>query len=155
MSYVLFLDDVRHPRGMNGWYVEDSHVVRKTDGSFHVPAFHGYRINFYEVMSSSPLNWVIVRNYEEFVKVVEADGIPEVVCFDHDLCEEHYVDGFQGEAKTEGYREKTGYDCAKFLAQKIRDELPNECAVEIVLHSMNPAGRKNMAAAFLELNQEN
>lgn len=155
MSYVLFLDDIRHPRAMSGWNAESSTVVRRADGSFHVCGFRNVKVNFPEASLKDPRDWVIVRDYEEFVARVEADGIPEVVCLDHDLCDVHYVDGFQGEAKTEGYCEKTGYDCAKFLVQKIRDELPNGCAVEIVLHSMNPTGRQNMAAAFLELNQEN
>ena len=155
MSYVLFLDDERHPTRMHQWHVETSTVVRRTDGTLYVLRFRSGVAPFSEVRMKDHREWVIVRNYDAFVDALADRGIPEVVCLDHDLCEEHYVDGFQGEAKTEGYREKTGYDCAKFLAQKIRDELPNECVVEIVLHSMNPTGRQNMAAAFLELNQEN
>lgn len=40
----------------------------------------------------------ICRNYSQFVEAIQKDGLPEIICFDHDLGEE-----------------KTGYDCAKFV----------------------------------------
>lgn len=140
MSYVLFLGDERHPRGMNGLVAEVSCAARAADGSFFVPAFKNCQINFFDAMSKSPLDWVIVSSYDGFVQALSSRGIPDTVCLDHDLCE------------GQGDSEKTGYDCAVFLARKLRDELPSECTVGIVLHSMNPVGRKNMAAAFLDLN---
>lgn len=41
---------------------------------------------------------MICRNYFQFVEAIQKDGLPEMICFDHDLGEE-----------------KTGYDCAKFV----------------------------------------
>ena len=36
------------------------------------------------------VDWVIVRNYNEFVKKIEEDGMPVFISFDHDLADEHY-----------------------------------------------------------------
>ena len=34
--------------------------------------------------------WEIVRNYDDFVKWIEENGLPDIVSFDHDLAEVHY-----------------------------------------------------------------
>ena len=57
----------------------------------------------------------VCKNYSQFVKAISKNGLPEMICFDHDLGEE-----------------KTGYDCAKFLVDyclKVRFHLPltNSC----------------------------
>ncbi|MCR5496024.1 MAG: hypothetical protein K6F15_10355 [Treponema sp.] len=44
------------------------------------------------------ITWV--KNYDEFVNLINEQGLPDVICFDHDLGEE-----------------KSGYDCAKFLIE--------------------------------------
>lgn len=41
---------------------------------------------------------VTIKNYDDFISFINTKGLPECICFDHDL----------GEGKT-------GYDCAKFL----------------------------------------
>ena len=33
--------------------------------------------------------WEIVRNYDDFVKWIEENGLPDIVSFDHDLAEVH------------------------------------------------------------------
>ena len=38
--------------------------------------------------------WVIVRNYDDFVKYITSNGLPEFVAFDHDLWLS--VDGLRG-----------------------------------------------------------
>jgi hypothetical protein len=82
--------------------------------------------------------WVIVRGYNDFVKIITERGLPEFISFDHDLADEHYnqiVD-------YEKYVEKTGYDCAKWLMEyciKNNKTLPN-----YQIHSMNPVGRMNI-----------
>lgn len=58
MKYNLYLDDFRDPRD-SGYYLNNP---------------------IYET-----LEWVVVRNYDEFVKCVEENGVPEVISFDHDL----------------------------------------------------------------------
>ena len=33
--------------------------------------------------------WIIVRSYNEFIKWIEVNGIPDEISFDHDLAHEH------------------------------------------------------------------
>jgi hypothetical protein len=93
--------------------------------------------------------WNIVRNYNQFEEWIVANGVPDLVSFDHDLAEEHINDYFKQFAekgfqipKYEDYKEKTGIDCASFLVeycQKMNIPL-KQCAV----HSANPVGAKNI-----------
>ena len=85
--------------------------------------------------------WDKVKNYNEFCAYILINGIPDVISFDHDLGREHYRDLFEGKKKVlleEGFIEKTGYDCAKWLIKK---ELPVK---EFYCHSANPIGKKNI-----------
>lgn len=99
--------------------------------------------------------YVVVRSYDEFVRQILSFGIPKFVAFDHDLADQHYqvmlkevaankftafVDDDQsGLNLTFDYGpEKTGYDCAKWLAEFCSDrgvKFP-----DYVVHSMNPVG---------------
>ena len=103
--------------------------------------------------------WEVVRNYNEFVLHVTKYGVPEFVSFDHDLADEHYEvmlkeveaqqytfffeDDQGGMNLTFDYgKEKTGYDCAKFLVDfcaKNGYKFP-----EYEVHSMNPVGGKRI-----------
>lgn len=87
--------------------------------------------------------WDVVRSYNEFVAHIEKNGLPDLVSFDHDLADEHYADGGRWIApRYDEYAEKTGYHCAKWLAQKCYDEqLP---LPRILAHTMNPVGRNNI-----------
>ncbi len=96
--------------------------------------------------------WIVVKNYEEFKKILE-DNIGNVshVSFDHDLADEHYnpehmIEDSDYESLAATYKERTGYDCASLLKYhyEIRDmELPI-----IIIHSMNPIGRKRIEDLF-------
>jgi hypothetical protein len=124
----LFLDDIRNPIdaiglvpiALNGFYFGD--------------------------------DWVIVRNYLDFCNHIERNGLPDFISFDHDLADEHYNDLFSDEnwakdnndinLKYDDYREKTGYECAKWLVDWCLDNkysLPN-----FIVHSQNPVGKKNI-----------
>lgn len=112
-KYNLFLDDVRIPTQVT-WA--------------NVPKDQHY---------------TVVRSYQEFVDIINLRGIPHFVCYDHDLSDAHYGDGLHGDAiDYDKYKEKTGYDCAKFLV--------HECFVKgvkhppYVVHSMNPIGKENI-----------
>ena len=35
--------------------------------------------------------WTIVKNYEEFVDTILESGLPEIISFDHDLSQNHYL----------------------------------------------------------------
>ena len=66
-----------------------------------------------------------VKNYEDFCKYINEKGIPEIICFDHDLGEE-----------------KSGYDCAKFVVnycQKHKLDIPT-----YDIQSSNTVGKDNI-----------
>lgn len=120
MSYNLFLDDVRMPYEV-GNYINP--VALR-------PYFRKY-------------NWAIVRSYDEFIKQIKENGMPHVVSFDHDLADEHYAP----ETQDHHYKEKTGYDCAKWIieyAKQNKIDLPKM----ILCHSMNPIGKENIINLF-------
>ncbi len=93
--------------------------------------------------------WYVVRNYDEFVNWIQANGIPDLVSFDHDLAEEHMNDYFdqvgrQGYQYPDylSYREKTGLDCAKWLVDYCQE---NNVSLKLVsVHSHNPVGTTNI-----------
>ena len=97
------------------------------------------------------VNWEIVRNYDDFVKIVEERGIPEIVSFDHDLADEHYDPDLYGSETYnkvyDSFVEKTGYDCAKWLINYCMDN-KKEIPARILIHSMNPAGSLNIKSLF-------
>lgn len=127
----LFLDDIRIP----------------TDASRLVPT-KSFSLYWED-------DWVVVRNYDEFVEYIKYNGVPEFVSFDHDLGDISYEIpaneilkmSDDDMLKNFGVIEKTGLDCAKFLVEYCADEnvsLPN-----YLVHSANPAGKENIEK-FLE-----
>lgn len=127
----LFLDDIRIP----------------TDASRLVPT-KSFSLYWED-------DWVVVRNYDEFVEYIKDNGVPEFVSFDHDLGDISYEIpaneilkmSDDDMLKNFGVIEKTGLDCAKFLVEYCADEnvsLPN-----YLVHSANPAGKENIEK-FLE-----
>lgn len=75
---------------------------------------------------------IVCRSYDEAVKVVEENGIPDYVCFDHDL----------------GPVSKTGHDFAKWLVERAIDAAEEEYDFPPVfgysVHSQNPVGKANI-----------
>ncbi|MDP9961886.1 cyclic-phosphate processing receiver domain-containing protein [Chryseobacterium lathyri] len=64
-------------------------------------------------------------------------GLPEMISFDHDLADIHYL-----KPDSDEYAEKTGYECAKWLIEYCMDhylDLP-----KFYCHSMNPVGKENI-----------
>ena len=93
-------------------------------------------------------DWVIVRSYDEFVKYIEENGLPEVISFDHDLADFHY--DVQDHVDQDYYdlcEEKTGYHCAKWLVNYCIDN-KKELPQTIMIHSMNVVGSKNIDSLF-------
>ena len=125
-TYKLFLDDIREP--INAFAYTRWEEFLKDD-------------------------WVIVRDYNQFVNVIELqwkenNTFPEIIAFDHDLDDQHYLpqplwgDDYNKWAEEQNFEEKTGYDCAKWLVDFCIDndlELP-----QWYCHSMNPSGRDNI-----------
>jgi hypothetical protein len=116
----LFLDDVRRPE----------------------------HVNWKELPRINLLAWVIVRNYEQFTWCIGQFGIPEFVSYDHDLADDSYQQTNtiteDGEIKFDytKVKEKTGYDCAKWLVNKCLDlRIPHP---PFIVHSLNPVGAENI-----------
>jgi len=92
-----------------------------------------------------PVDWVIVRNYEDFKKTIKKAGLPSIVSFDHDLTPSHYEIYANSSFKGFDYSKidkETGYHCAEFLIEFCKEnkfKLP-ECHV----HSMNVIGKYNI-----------
>ena len=119
--YNLFLDDKRNP----------------------IDCF-GYTENAIYLMN----DWLVVRNYDEFVKTVTQLGIPTVISFDHDLADFHYM--HQDHLDEDYYdlcEEMTGYHCARWLIYYCIDNNLDIPRV-VFIHTMNPTGRQNIKSLF-------
>lgn len=93
--------------------------------------------------------WSVVRNYEEFVRHIELNGIPNLISFDHDLADEHMFDYYDKQARGvktisyDNFKEKTGVDCLNWLIEYVLDG--KEASPFIVwVHSHNPMGAQNI-----------
>ena len=82
-----------------------------------------------------------------------------MISFDHDLALEHYrpsmynPDNHYSNYYNDGtFKEKTGYDCAKWLIDFI---INNKIKVlpTIMVHSMNPVGKENIVSLFKSFNK--
>lgn len=76
-------------------------------------------------LRSAPEEFVLVKNYEEFIAFILQNGLPDFISFDHDLGEE-----------------KSDYDCAKWLVEMCMNRkvpLP-----DFAVHSQNPVGKENI-----------
>lgn len=97
-----------------------------------------------------PVEWQIVRNYNEFVETIKQQGVPNHVSFDNDLADEHYgkvlYEDRDGDFKkiNASFKERTGYDCAKFLVNYCQEN--NVKFPYYTVHSMNPVGKENIIA---------
>jgi hypothetical protein len=81
-----------------------------------------------------PYRVVHVRKYHQFVSWVEENGLPNGICFDHDLSDIHI--------RKSTYRERTGMDCAKWLVKYCLDR-----GLDVPpwgIQSDNTCGRENI-----------
>jgi hypothetical protein len=93
-------------------------------------------------------SWVLVRDYDEFIKVVGGIGLEniELISLDHDLgdtaMEEWHKNVYHNfELNYDNITEKTGYDVAKWLVEQWMDGEP---VVNVVVHSANAIGASNI-----------
>jgi len=113
-KYNLFLDDIRSTKDVFN-YTFDNRYLK--------------------------LNWYTVRSFNEFVKIINEMGMPELLSIDHDLSDEHY-DYIGQDTRNIDFKEKTGYECAKWLCEYCMDnkiKFP-----EYLVHSQNTVGRENI-----------
>lgn len=120
MKTLLWLDDIRNP-------FEDAWLA------------------FSPIKQPLEVSWV--KSYAEFVEWIGKRGLPDAICFDHDL-------GMQValEARAEGMskrksrqlkqQEQTGYDCAKWLVEYCIDN--NKPLPLYSIQSANPVGKANI-----------
>lgn len=89
------------------------------------------------------LPWTVVRTYGNFKALITVKGyLPEFISFDHDLGIEHYSNLVKNESDYNKYKEKTGYDCAKWLIDYCAQ---NELTIpKYTIHSLNPIGASNI-----------
>jgi hypothetical protein len=99
MKKLLWLDDIRDPFVWSFQYAPD-----------------------YE---QDEVSWV--KNYTEFTEWITKNGLPDMICFDHDLGNRY---------------EKTGHDCAKWLVEYCINNNLN--LPKWGIQSANPTGRDNI-----------
>ena len=87
-------------------------------------------------------DWIVVRNFWEFCNYIQKFGLPDYVSFDHDLADEHYT-----HIDDSDYKEKTGYECAKWLVDYCFDN--GKSLPDYWVHSANPTGKQNIIS-YLE-----
>jgi hypothetical protein len=101
-----------------------------------------------------PVNkcYTVVRNYNDFIDLITAKGLPKYVCYDHDLASCHYGDGLSnGNIPYDNYEEKTGYDCAKWLVAYCSEK--NVKHPPYIVHSLNPIGKQNIESYIESYNK--
>lgn len=107
------------------------------------------RIYLDDIRTPLETDWIICRNYEEFVQKVSDTGLEniELISLDHDLGQTAIREYFKNTSKNyiidyNNIHEKTGYDCAKWIVNKSMEEEIN--LPTITVHSANPVGSANM-----------
>jgi hypothetical protein len=92
--------------------------------------------------------WVVVRNYDQFVDKVTEIGLENIgkISLDHDLDKSAMVEWLYGAVRNykidySKIKEKTGYDCAKWLVEQWQKGGP---VVPVFTHSANEIGSANI-----------
>ena len=90
-----------------------------------------------------PYEVIWVKNYNEFVNWITDNGLPDGICFDHDLSLVQIECGIALNILPED--EKTGYDCANWLVNYCidHDHLP---IPKFSCQSANPPGKERILA---------
>ena len=99
MKKLLWLDDVRNPFE-NDWLV------------------------FSPIEQPFEVSWV--KSYQDFCEWITNNGLPDAICFDHDLgLDEVHEKKTMSKSALKRFRKtpeyKTGYDCAKWLVEYCLD----------------------------------
>jgi hypothetical protein len=102
-----------------------------------------------DVRTPTEGDWTIVRNYDEFVSLINLNGIENIdtISLDHDLgdtaMQEYYTNVKNNfTLDYQNIKEKTGYDCCKWLVNESMNK--NIPLPQIYIHSANPIGSSNM-----------
>jgi len=125
MKTLLWLDDIRNP-------FEDH-----------------WGISFSPIPSNELGHIEWVKSYAEFTKWIIDNGLPDAICFDHDLGMDIALKAREkGMSKRKSralkQEEKTGFDCAKWLVDYCIDN--NKSLPPYNIQSANPVGKENIDA---------
>ena len=110
MKRLLWLDDIRNPHTAD-WLMYWAPSFADGEGEVH---------------------WV--KRYSEFVDWITENGLPDMICFDHDLSDIH--------CNKSTYKEKTGFTCAQWLVDYCIDN--DKMIPDYRVQSANPVGRANI-----------
>jgi hypothetical protein len=106
------------------------------------------RIYLDDVRTPIEQDWVVVRNYDEFISKVNELGFNdiELISLDHDLGDSAMSEWHKNvyhnyTLNYDNITEKTGYDCAKWLVEQWMDGRP---IVDVYTHSANAIGSANI-----------
>ena len=121
MKVILFLDDYRDPFA---------------DGRVHLPV---------KEEGDESVAWV--KTFQQFKSWIEQNGLPDHICFDHDLHKEHYhKDMYKGmvayNKHYQNFKHKTGRDAAMWLIQYCQAN--KKPIPKWTVHSSNPVGKENI-----------
>jgi len=94
-------------------------------------------------------DWIVVRNYDEFVAQLKLNGLGnfEVISLDHDLGEGAMVEYYTNVKNNymldyNNIEERTGMDCCRYLvSDSMNEKIP---LPQVYIHSANPIGSANM-----------
>lgn len=126
----LFLDDIRLPK--DAFLLKELKYLRDYSGI-------------------SDNDWKIVRNYDEFVKAIEDNGIPVAISFDCDLSLEHQKHYIRDSINTgvyewQNFKTKCGIHCAKYLKSLLNED----SCVKVYVHSANEIGGEEIRKILKE-----
>lgn len=107
-----------------------------------------HRVYLDDVRTPIDKDWIVVRNYEEFVNKVTEIGFDNIdlISLDHDLGDTAMLEWKRNvyhnyELNYSNILEKTGMDCTKWLVEQWLD---GKQVVDVVIHSANAIGSANM-----------
>jgi hypothetical protein len=102
-----------------------------------------------DVRTPNDSEWIVARDYEQFVEQVNKYGLENIdlISLDHDLGDDAMVEYYNNAKENftidyNNIREKTGYDACKFLVNKSMEK--NIPLPTVFVHSANPIGCGNM-----------
>jgi len=107
------------------------------------------RLYLDDVRTPVSQDWIIARNYDEFVAQIKLHGLDnfEVISLDHDLGEGAMIEYYTNVKNNymldyNNIKERTGMDCCRYLvSESMNEKIP---LPQIYVHSANPIGSANM-----------
>lgn len=107
------------------------------------------RIYLDDIRTPIEEDWIVCRDYNDFVKCVSEVGLDNIsmISLDHDLGETAIREYFKN-VRTNyildyaNIHEKTGYDCAKWI---VDESINTDITLPLIMtHSANPIGSANI-----------